>query len=168
MLSEKSDSNEKHLKEWNIAEGLFIPFSVRNYMKQLLTVTELKTWNVTYFSVRIPIAHWYYTLFKFHSALSLLSTEIPFPLRYSSVLGLSWLHCPSFILVKKQYSLVKIPLWCQHFFPVFELTAYEVLTVVSKTVCILDPVDHIAHLYYLVVFLWNGFWCLFSTSLAIC
>lgn len=38
MLHKKSDSNEKHFKEWNIAEGLFIPFSLKNYMKQLLTV----------------------------------------------------------------------------------------------------------------------------------
>ena len=39
------------------------------------------------------------------------------------------------------------------FFLFFELTAYGVLTVVSKTVGILEPVAHIALLYYLVVFL---------------
>ena len=39
------------------------------------------------------------------------------------------------------------------FFLFFELTAYEGLTVVSKTVCILEPVAHIAFLHYLVAFL---------------
>lgn len=70
------------------------------------------------------------------------------------MLGLSWLHCPSFILVKKPVLFGEDSLYDANIFSLFfELTAYEVLTVVSKTVCILDPVDHIAHLYYLVVFL---------------
>jgi len=71
------------------------------------------------------------------------------------VLGLSWFHCPSFILVKKKIlfgeedSLYD----ANTFFLFFELTAYEGLTIVSKTVCILEPVAHIAFLHYLVAFL---------------
>ena len=47
MLNKKSYSNEKHLKGWNIAEGLFIPFNLKNYLKQLDSRLELKTRNDT-------------------------------------------------------------------------------------------------------------------------